>query len=118
MAFRVSIEKNLYHRDMKTCNIVVSEEEGGWQFHLLDLEDVRLDHRVDEKDLFENLLQINTSIPRGITHTDRMRFYREYDRLHPVIQDQKGFLFKLIQKSRERGIVYVSPQGVVEEKWG
>ena len=111
-------QKNLYHRDMKTCNIVVSEEGGGWQFRLLDLEDVRLDHRVDEKDLFENLLQINTSIPRGITRTDRLRFYREYDRIHPIVQDDKRFFLKLIQKSRERGIVYVSPQGVVEEKWG
>ncbi len=110
-------ERDVYHRDMKTCNIVVSEEEEGWKFRLLDLEDVRLDHRVDERDLFNNLLQINTSIPRRIGRTDRLRFYREYDRIHPVVQDRKRFLLKLIQKSRERGIVYVSPQGVIEEKW-
>ena len=110
-------QRDLYHRDMKTCNIVVSEEEGGWKFRLLDLEDVRLDRKVGEKDLFDNLLQINTSVPRGITLTDRLRFYREYNRLRPVVRDEKDFLFKLVQKSRERGIVYVSPRGVVEEKW-
>jgi serine/threonine protein kinase len=45
-------EKDLYHRDMKTCNIVVSEDEEGWKFCLLDLEDVRLNRKVGEKDLF------------------------------------------------------------------
>ena len=103
---------------MKACNILVSEEGEGWRFQLLDLEDVRLDQKVNEREVFRNLLQLNTSIPKGITHTDRMRFYKEYCRLHPVIQDKKSFLSKLIQKSRERGVVYVTPQGVVEEKWG
>ncbi|RPJ09637.1 MAG: hypothetical protein EHM36_04135 [Deltaproteobacteria bacterium] len=111
-------QKGVYHRDMKTCNIVVSEGKEGWQFRLLDLEDVRLDHKVDENDLFDNLLQLNTSIPRSMTAADRLRFYREYSRLYPVVEDERGFLSKLIRKSRERGIVYVSPRGVVEEKWG
>jgi hypothetical protein len=47
-----------------------------------------------------------------------LRFFEEYCRLHPVIQDRKWFLAKLIRKSRERGVVYVTPEGVVEEKWG
>jgi hypothetical protein len=38
-------KKNLYHRDMKTCNIVVSKVSDSWDFHLLDLEDVRLDKK-------------------------------------------------------------------------
>ena len=103
---------------MKACNILVSEAGEGWRFQLLDLEDVRLDQKVNEGQVFRNLLQLNTSIPKGITHADRMRFYKEYCRYHPVIQDEKGFLSKLIQKSKERGVVYVTPQGVVEEKWG
>ena len=108
---------DLYHGDMKTCNVLVSEEGEGWRFRLLDLEDVRLDQPVDEKRLFKNFLQLNTSTPRSMTRTDRMRFYREYQRFKPVIRDDRTFLFKLVQQSKERGIVYVSPQGVVEEKW-
>jgi serine/threonine protein kinase len=111
-------QKEIFHRDMKACNILVSEEGGDWRFELLDLEDVRLDQKVVGKGVFRTLLQLNTSIPKGITHADRMRFYKEYCRLHPVIQDKKSFLSRLMQKSRERGVVYVTPQGVVEEKWG
>ncbi|HSB04744.1 MAG TPA: lipopolysaccharide kinase InaA family protein [Thermodesulfobacteriota bacterium] len=110
-------EKDLYHRDMKTCNILVLEEGRGWQFRLLDLEDVQLDQRVDEKRLFRNFLQLNTSTPRSFTRSDRLRFYREYHSYRPVIQDERRFLSRLIQKSKERGILYVSPQGVIEEKW-
>ena len=112
-------EMDLYHGDMKTCNILVSEEGEGevWTFRLLDLEDVRLDERVEEKGLFKNFLQLNTSTPRSMTHADRFRFYREYKRLRPVIEEDKKFLIQLIQQSKERGLVYVSPQGVVQEKW-
>ena len=111
-------QKEIFHRDMKACNILVSEEGEDWRFQLLDLEDVRLDQKVNGGEVFRNLLQLNTSIPKGITHADRMRFYKEYYRLHPVIQDKTSFLSKLMQKSKERGVVYVTPQGVVEEKWG
>jgi tRNA A-37 threonylcarbamoyl transferase component Bud32 len=110
--------KEIFHRDMKACNIYVSEEGEGWSFQLLDLEDIRLDRRVKGTDVFRTLLQLNTSIPKEITRADRMRFFREYCRLHPVIQDKKSFLSRLMQKSRKRGVVYVTPQGVVEEKWG
>ena len=109
-------QKNLYHRDMKTCNILVSENGETWDFHLLDLEDVRLDEKVDEKRLFKNLLQLNTSIPKTITRTDRLRFLKEYIHRQPVIRDDRHFINRLMKKSRERGVVYVSPQGVVEER--
>ena len=107
---------NLYHKDMKTCNILVSKSGGAWDFHLLDLEDVRLDEKVGEKRLFKNLLQLNTSIPKTITRTDRLRFFKEYIQHQPVIRDDKHFIYRLMKKSRKRGVVYVSPQGVVEER--
>lgn len=110
-------QMELYHRDMKTCNLLVSKEGKGYVFRFLDLEDVSLNKKVDEKRLFRNFLQLNTSIPKGISRTDRLRFLKGYTALHPIIKDQKGFMRQLIQKSKERGIVYVSPQGVVEENW-
>jgi tRNA A-37 threonylcarbamoyl transferase component Bud32 len=109
-------QRDLYHRDMKTCNILVSENGETWDFHLLDLEDVRLDEKVNEKRLFKNLLQLNTSIPKTITQTDRLRFLKEYIRHQPVIRDDKDFIYQLMRKSREREVVYVSAQGVVEER--
>jgi serine/threonine protein kinase len=111
-------EKEIFHRDMKACNIYVAEEGDGWRFELLDLEDVRLDKRVKEGEVFRSLLQLNTSVPRSITYSDRLRFFQEYNRHHPVARDKKSLIAKLIQKSRERGVAYVTPQGVVEERWG
>lgn len=109
-------QRNLYHQDMKTCNILVLENEGTWDFYLLDLEDIRLDERVDERHLFKSLLQLNTSIPKTMTRTDRLRFLKEYLHQQPLIRDVKNFIARLMKNSRERGIVYVSPQGVVVEK--
>jgi len=106
----------LYHQDMKACNILVSEYREGWDFYFLDLEDILLDEKVDEKKVFKNFLQLHTSIPKSITRTDRLRFFKGYIRLQQMIRNEKNFIYRLMGKSRERGIVYVSPDGVVEEK--
>jgi serine/threonine protein kinase len=108
--------KDLYHRDMKTCNILVSKEGESWHFYLLDLEDVRLDKKVHERDLFKNFLQLNTSTPKMITTTDRFRFFRDYIGFCRIIKNEKIFLKGLMGESKRRGIVYVAPWGVVIDK--
>jgi tRNA A-37 threonylcarbamoyl transferase component Bud32 len=110
-------QRGLFHRDMKTCNVLITGNGTAWTFHLLDLEDLLLDGKVDGKKLFRNLLHLNTSIPKAISRTDRLRFLKRYTSLNPIIKDEKGFIRQLIKKSKQRGIVYVSPQGVVEENW-
>jgi serine/threonine protein kinase len=107
--------REIFHKDMKTCNIIACEREGSWSFCLLDLEDVTLNKRVKEKELFRSLLQLNTSTPRTITRADRVRFLEEYLRKNPVVSDPKPFLKRLVEESHKRGLVYVSPQGVVVE---
>jgi len=109
---------NLYHRDMKTCNVLISERGGGWDFHLLDFEDIRMNAEVNQKKLFRNFLQLNTSTPKVITRVDRFRFFSEYHRLNPIVKDRNSFLKELIDKSRQRGLVYISPDGVVMETMG
>jgi len=106
---------SLYHKDMKTCNILVSERGETWDFHLLDFEDIRMNEKVDRKKLFRNFLQLNTSTPKVMTKMDRYRFCREYLHLNPIVKDQKGFIRKLVDESRRKGLVYVSPEGVVVE---
>jgi tRNA A-37 threonylcarbamoyl transferase component Bud32 len=107
---------NLYHQDMKTCNMIISRTGGAWNFLLLDLEDVRLDEKVEEKQVFRSFLQLNTSTPKMVTTTDRFRFFREYLRLNPVVKDRKSFLRRLIHESKRRELVYVAPWGVVTER--
>jgi tRNA A-37 threonylcarbamoyl transferase component Bud32 len=109
-------KKNLYHRDMKTCNILVSKGRDTWGFHLLDLEDVRLDKKVSGRELFKTFLQLNTSTPKTVATTDRFRFFGEYLRLNPIVKDRKSFLRRLIHESKRREVVYVTPWGVVTEK--
>jgi len=111
-------QMRLYHKDMKTCNILVSEREETWIFRLLDFEDILMDEKVNRKKLFRNLLQLNTSTPKVMTKVDRLRFFREYLRINPVVKEQKVFLRRLMNESRRRGLVYVSPQGVVTESIG
>ncbi|HVP76346.1 MAG TPA: lipopolysaccharide kinase InaA family protein [Thermodesulfobacteriota bacterium] len=108
-------QMRLSHKDMKTCNILVSETRDAWNFHLLDFEDIRLDEDMNRKKLFRNFLQLNTSTPRVITKVDRYRFFREYLHLHPIVKNPKSFLRGLIEETRRRGLVYVSPHGVVTE---
>jgi hypothetical protein len=108
----------LYHKDMKTCNILVLEKGETWEFRLLDFEDINMDEKVNRKNLFRNFLQLNTSTPNVITKADRLRFFREYLRLNPIVEDEKTFLRGLTDESRKRGLVYVSPDGVVTERTG
>jgi len=105
----------LYHKDMKTCNILVSEKGETWDFHLLDFEDIRINEKLNQKKLFRNFLQLNTSTPKVMTKANRFRFLKEYLLLNPVIKDRKGFIRKLMGESRRRGLVYVSPDGVITE---
>jgi tRNA A-37 threonylcarbamoyl transferase component Bud32 len=110
-------QMNLYHRDMKTCNVSVLEKEKTWSFRFLDLEDIRLDERVDENKVYRNFLQLNTSTPKIISRTDRLRFFRDYMGFNPIVKNGKAFLRGLIEESKGVGIVYVSPEGVVEERF-
>jgi tRNA A-37 threonylcarbamoyl transferase component Bud32 len=107
--------KGVYHQDMKTCNIWVSEKGGGWDFTLLDLEDVALDETVNGKRLFRTCLQLNTSVPGRITKGDRLRFLRQYLAKRSVSLEKRKWAKQMMEKTRKRGTLYVAPWGVVRE---
>jgi len=110
-------QAGIYHRDLKTCNILVREKTGGWSFSLIDLEDVSHGARIGEERILRNLVQINCSIPRFISYSDRVRFLKGYLKINPVVADQKAFIKRVVDESRRQGILYVSPGGVVEEEF-
>ena len=109
-------QKGIFHRDMKACNILISENGKGWKFLLLDQEDISLGEKVGEKQIFRSFLQLNTSTPKKVTTTDRFRFMRAYLKLNAVVKDRKSFLRRLIAESKRRELVYVAPWGVVSER--
>jgi tRNA A-37 threonylcarbamoyl transferase component Bud32 len=108
--------KKVYHKDMKTCNFLVVEKQRSWDFYLLDLEDVRFGQRVTERKLFKNFFQLNTSTPRIISQTDRLRFAKECLGRIPDIKNPKRLLRQVVQESLGEDVVYVSPHGTVIEK--
>ena len=108
-------KKKIYHRDMKTCNVWVSEKGERWEFLFLDLEDLSFDATVSETNLFRNLLQLNSSIPKRVSRTDRLRFFYQYLDDRPLVLDRKDWIRRLIRETQRRGVVYVAPWGVVEE---
>ncbi|HPU30082.1 MAG TPA: lipopolysaccharide kinase InaA family protein [Syntrophorhabdaceae bacterium] len=64
-------KKSIFHKDFKACNIFVKEDGS---FLLLDMEDIVF-KSANEEDLIKMFIQLNTTIPKYIKHTDRMRFF-------------------------------------------
>jgi tRNA A-37 threonylcarbamoyl transferase component Bud32 len=108
--------KGLYHRDLKTCNIFVADRDDLPAFRLLDLEDVRLDQVVDAKKVAVNLLQLHASTPGWLSRTDRLRFLKAYLAGSPLHFNRHKLIRWVLEKTRERGVVYVAPSGVVRER--
>jgi serine/threonine protein kinase len=107
----------IYHRDLKTCNILVREVSNGWEFSLVDLEDVVQGVTIGIEKILKNLVQINCSIPRSVSYGDRVRFMKGYFKANPVAVDDRALIARILVESRRRGIVYVSPTGVVVEEF-
>ncbi len=107
----------IYHRDLKTCNILVREVSNGWEFSLIDLEDVVQGVTIGIEKILKNLIQINCSIPKSFSYGDRVRFMKGYFKANPVAVDDRALIARVLVESRKRGIVYVSPTGVVVEEF-
>ncbi|MDH3974419.1 MAG: hypothetical protein OEV42_09095 [Deltaproteobacteria bacterium] len=76
--FRDLHKEGIYHNDLKDYNILVRNEEGKPRFFLLDLEGVQSFSQLPQRCLIENLMQVNRTIGRIMTNTDRITFIREY----------------------------------------
>ncbi|MBW2039427.1 MAG: hypothetical protein JRI46_07520 [Deltaproteobacteria bacterium] len=106
------------HRDLKTCNIIVKEEDDKWKFGLVDTDDVQLDKGIPKKRLIRELVQMNTSTPLFIEMSDRIRFLVKYLKLIGRYK-ARDILPKVIRGSKGRELVYVSSEGdvVMEVNW-
>jgi tRNA A-37 threonylcarbamoyl transferase component Bud32 len=100
------------HGDLKTCNIMVREEHKGWEFGVVDMDDIRLDRDVRPRRFVKELIQLHTSTPLFIGMDDRITFLRRYLRLIGR-DDIREIINKVIKGSRGRQLVYVAPQGDV-----
>jgi serine/threonine protein kinase len=89
----------IYHRDLKTCNILVREKPGGWGFSLIDLEDVLQEPKIGIEKILRNLVQINCCVPRFLSYGDRIRFLKGYLRANPFSINEKTFIRRVLEES-------------------
>ncbi|MBM3302465.1 MAG: hypothetical protein FJY85_21245 [Deltaproteobacteria bacterium] len=126
----------IYHSDLKTCNILVSENEpaaedvsesGNWhptnpsrtiRFTLLDYDDVTFSREVPNRKRIKNLVQIFLSMPSAVQASDRFRFLHEYA-LHVGLSgpERRKLALGVLNAARGKDILYVGFDGDVVEKW-
>jgi tRNA A-37 threonylcarbamoyl transferase component Bud32 len=126
----------IFHSDLKTCNILVSEDYPGpglgevaaespaaagchtLRFSLLDYDDVLFLRDVPRKKRVKNLGQLFLSVPVSVRAAQRLRFLSEYA-LHVGIgaKDRRGLALEVLTACRGKDILYVGPSGDVNEKW-
>lgn len=72
--------KNIYHNDLKDFNILVAPTNAasGESFFLLDLEGVRRYGQISQRRRIKNLVQLNRTLGKLLSNTDRMRFLKCY----------------------------------------
>jgi len=106
----------IFHGDLKTCNILTRERSGHWDFSFIDLDTVHLGTRVGSRRALKNLVQINCSTPGFLGYSDRVRFLKWYLQTYPIPLHERDLINTILEESRKRGVVYVSPEGDVTEK--
>lgn len=126
--------KGIFHSDLKTCNIMVSEDmmedtpDAGSQpsapveesvslrFCLLDYDDVKFFGHIPMRKRVKNLAQIFLSTPSLLNKVERMRFLDEYA-LHAGLRgsDRKRLAQDVMRKTLGRQILYVGFKGDVIE---
>jgi tRNA A-37 threonylcarbamoyl transferase component Bud32 len=108
---------NIFHHDLKTCNIMVKENGKSFDFTFLDFDKVSFREEITVRKRVKNLTQINLSTPRLFTLTDRLRFLKEYLGQCDITNEKKNILREVITLSKREKILYVSFQGDVTEDW-
>ncbi len=108
---------NIFHYDLKTCNIMVKEKDESLEFIFLDFDKVSFDEKITIRQKAKNLAQINLSTPKLITVTDRLRFLKEYLRQCSITGDEKKIFREIVNLSKAEKIRYVSFNGDVTEDW-
>jgi len=131
--------EGIFHADLKTCNILVSEDrekrgvpsheedagspsetvsERTVRFVLLDYDDVQFGRVVAQKKRIKNLVQIFLSTPTAIGAADRLRFLTEYA-LHMGMssRERRQAAREVMEACQGREVLYVGFDGDCREPW-
>jgi len=78
--FRTLHSQGVYHNDLKDANILAVPARNGdsTQLYVLDLEGVRQYRKLSESRRIKNLVQLNRTLGRQLSRTQRLTFLRAY----------------------------------------
>ncbi|UCC21668.1 MAG: hypothetical protein JSW23_07600 [Planctomycetota bacterium] len=94
--------EGIFHGDLGQGNVLVQEEGSGWRFFFIDNERTKKFRRLPAGMRLKNLVQINM-FRRGISNTDRMRFFKSYLRENPHLESRcSEWAQKVITKTNRR----------------
>ena len=102
------LDMGIVQKDLKACNVFVLDDG----FRLLDVEDIGF-HAPQEDDLLAMLVQLNTSVPRRIRASDRMRFLLGLARVFPF--DKKRLSRRVAEGCAGAEVVYEGVSGLIRE---
>ena len=94
---------NIYHGDLKANNnLLVMESQNGWDFFYIDLDRVGINKKITVRKEIKSLSQLNASIPKCITYTDRLRFYKTYTGQMNITEKDKRIIKTIVRLSIKR----------------
>lgn len=73
-------KRGLIHGDLRPNNILIRSGCPEVQFYFIDNERTRLYGNAPEKAIIKNLVQIGMLFPSVVSRTDRMRFFKAYEK--------------------------------------
>ena len=95
--------QGIYHADLKSNNILVTETEKNiWKFYFIDLDRVLFKKDISFYQSANNLAQLNASISSLITVKDRLKFFYYYAKDTPLYKNRKRYFRKIIEISRTK----------------
>ena len=102
------LDTGIIQKDLKACNVFVIDSG----FRLLDVEDIGF-YAPTDADILAMLVQLNTSVPRRIRASDRMRFFLGLARVFPF--DKKALFRRVVDTCKGLEVVYEGVSGLNRE---
>jgi tRNA A-37 threonylcarbamoyl transferase component Bud32 len=97
--------KRIYHNDLKAANILVRENEAPPQgsFNVIDLQGLRRCFYVSKRRRIKNLAQLNRTLGRLLSNTEKLFFLKSYRGLSwSRTIDNKAFIQNILAETRRQ----------------
>ncbi len=94
----------IVHGDLRLNNILLEISDGKPVFYLIDNERNRKYRKIPRRLVKKNLVQVNMVLPEVVTNTDRLRFFKAYNKVYArfTINRQKDLAKNVYKKTLQR----------------